>query len=230
MIDGSSSGPTATTILMNTTDRRSAIESVGITIAIDGPAGSGKSTVSKLLATRLSIGYLDTGAMYRALTWYVLENGINVEDEDAVVAAADSMRLVMSSDPTSPTFVIADTDVTEAIRHPRIALAIRHISTNLKVRAWMAAEQRRRMMEARAASSGMIAEGRDITTVVCPDADVRVLLLADQEARLCRRTLELYGDTTKEHLDEVCEQVIGCDAADATVYSVKCFISPRQTG
>lgn len=176
---------------MNTTDRRSAIESVGITIAIDGPAGSGKSTVSKLLATRLGIGYLDTGAMYRALTWYVLENGINVEDEDAVVAAADSMRLVMSSDPTSPTFVIADTDVNEAIRHPRIALAIRHISTNLKVRAWMAAEQRRRMMEARAAGSGMIAEGRDITTVVCPDADVRVLLLADQEARLRRRTLEL---------------------------------------
>ena len=193
---------------MNTTDRRSAIESVGITIAIDGPAGSGKSTVSKLLATRLGIGYLDTGAMYRALTWYVLENGINVEDEDAVVAAADSMRLVMSSDPTSPTFVIADTDVNEAIRHPRIALAIRHISTNLKVRAWMAAEQRRRMMEARAAGSGMIAEGRDITTVVCPDADVRVLLLADQEARLRRRTLELYGDTTKEHLDEVREQVL----------------------
>lgn len=202
---------------MNTTDRRSAIESVGITIAIDGPAGSGKSTVSKLLATRLGIGYLDTGAMYRALTWYVLENGIDVEDEDAVVAAADSMRLVMNSDPAAPSFAIADTDVTEAIRHPRIALAIRHISTNLKVRAWMAAEQRRRMMEARGAGSGMIAEGRDITTVVCPDADVRVLLLADQEARLRRRTLELYGDTTREHLDEVREQVIGRDAADATV-------------
>ena len=87
-----------------------------------------------------------------------------------------------------------ETEVTAAIREPRIALAIKHISTNLKVRAWMASEQRRRMMEARQQGSGMIAEGRDITTVVCPDADVRILLLADQEARLRRRTLELYGD------------------------------------
>ena len=174
---------------MNDTLRQDAISHVGITIAIDGPAGSGKSTVSKELASRLGIGYLDTGAMYRALTWYVLDRGIDLEDTDAVAAAANEMLLRLQSDPADPHVWVGETEVTAAIREPRIALAIKHISTNLKVRAWMAAEQRRRMMEARQQGSGMIAEGRDITTVVCPDADVRILLLADQEARLRRRTL-----------------------------------------
>ena len=186
---------------MNDTQRRDAISRVGITIAIDGPAGSGKSTVSKALATRLGIGYLDTGAMYRALTWYCLDEGIDLEDTAAVAAAADRMPLRLVSDPSEP----------------RIALAIKHISTTLDVRAWMATEQRRRMMEAREQGSGMIAEGRDITTVVCPDADVRVLLLADQEARLRRRTLELYGDATEEHMEIVRAQVEGRDKADSQV-------------
>ncbi|MDU5762624.1 MAG: (d)CMP kinase, partial [Schaalia odontolytica] len=84
---------------MNDTQRRDAISRVGITIAIDGPAGSGKSTVSKALATRLGIGYLDTGAMYRALTWYCLDEGIDLEDTAAVAAAADRMPLRLVSDP-----------------------------------------------------------------------------------------------------------------------------------
>ena len=149
---------------MNDTLRQDAISHVGITIAIDGPAGSGKSTVSKELASRLGIGYLDTGAMYRALTWYVLDRGIDLEDTDAVAAAANEMLLRLQSDPADPHVWVGETEVTAAIREPRIALAIKHISTNLKVRAWMAAEQRRRMMEARQQGSGMIAEGRDITT------------------------------------------------------------------
>ena len=202
---------------MNDTLRQDAISRVGITIAIDGPAGSGKSTVSKELALRLGIGYLDTGAMYRALTWYVLDRGIDLEDTDAVAAAAHEMVLCLQSDPTDPHVWVGETEVTAAIREPRIALAIKHISTNLKVRAWMASEQRRRMMEARQQGSGMIAEGRDITTVVCPDADVRILLLADQEARLRRRTLELYGDATEEHMEIVRAQVEGRDKADSQV-------------
>ena len=200
---------------MNDSMRQDAISRVGITIAIDGPAGSGKSTVSKELASRLGIGYLDTGAMYRALTWYALDRGM--EDTDAVAAAADEMVLRLQSDPSDPHVWVGDTEVTQAIREPRIALEIKHISTNLTVRAWMAAEQRRRMMEARAQGSGMIAEGRDITTVVCPDADVRILLLADQEARLRRRTLELYGDATEEHMEIVRAQVEGRDKADSAV-------------
>lgn len=148
--------------------RRDAISHVGITIAIDGPAGSGKSTISKALASRLGIGYLDTGAMYRALTWYALDREIDLDDQERVRALADEMPLIMDSDPVSPVFHVGATDVTAAIREPRIALAIPKVSTNLPVRKWMASEQRRRMMEARANGSGMIAEGRDITTVVCP--------------------------------------------------------------
>ena len=162
-------------------------------------------------------GYLDTGAMYRALTWYILDRGIDLEDTDAVAAAATEMVLRLHSDPSDPHVWVGQTEVTEQIREPRIALAIKNVSTNLKVRAWMATEQRRRMMEARQEGSGMIAEGRDITTVVCPDADVRVLLLADQEARLRRRTLELYGDATREHMETVREQVEGRDKADSAV-------------
>lgn len=202
---------------MNDSMRRDAISRVGITIAIDGPAGSGKSTVSKALATRLGIGYLDTGAMYRALTWYCLDRGIDLADGEAVAAAADEMPLRLVSDPADPHVWVGDREVTQDIRDPRIALEIKHISTNLAVRAWMATEQRRRMMEAREKGSGMIAEGRDITTVVCPDADVRILLLADQAARLRRRTLELYGDATDEHMEIVRAQVEGRDKADSAV-------------
>ena len=147
----------------------------------------------------------------------MLDRGIDLEDTDAVAAAANEMLLRLQSDPADPHVWVGETEVTAAIREPRIALAIKHISTNLKVRAWMAAEQRRRMMEARQQGSGMIAEGRDITTVVCPDADVRILLLADQEARLRRRTLELYGDATEEHMEIVRAQVEGRDKADSAV-------------
>ena len=127
------------------------------------------------------------------------------------------MPLRLVSDPADPHVWVGDREVTQDIRDPRIALEIKHVSTNLAVRAWMATEQRCRMMEAREKGSGMIAEGRDITTVVCPDADVRILLLADQEARLRRRTLELYGDATDEHMEIVRAQVEGRDKADSAV-------------
>lgn len=205
--------------------RRDAIGHVGITIAIDGPAGSGKSTISKALASRLGIGYLDTGAMYRALTWYALDCEIDLDDQERVRALADEMPLFMDSDPVSPVFHVGAMDVTAAIREPRIALAIPKVSTNLSVRKWMASEQRRRMMEARANGSGMIAEGRDITTVVCPDADVRVLLLADEEERLRRRTLELHGKVTDELLESVRDQVGKRDAADSKVSE---FMTPAE--
>lgn len=210
---------------MNDEERREAISRIGITIAIDGPAGSGKSTISKLLARRLGIGYLDTGAMYRALTWYALEKGLDLDDHEAIAAAAERLPLVMNPDPLSPSYFAGDEEITSAIREPRIALAIPKVSTNLLVRAWMAVEQRRRMMEARASGSGMIAEGRDITTVVCPDADVRVLLLADEEERLRRRTIELHGRATPELMDRVREQITKRDRADATVSE---FMTPAE--
>jgi len=203
--------------------RRDRIRRVGIVIGIDGPAGSGKSTVSRRLATELGIGYLDTGAMYRSLTWFALDQGLDLADQQAVAAAAERMPLTMDSDPLTPRYVVGDTDVTTAIRDRRIAESVTAVSTNLGVRQWMARDQRRRMLEARDSGSGMVAEGRDITTVVCPDADVRVLLLADSEARLARRTLELYGDTTQDHLEATRRQVEDRDAADSTVSQ---FLTP----
>ena len=202
---------------MDDARRRDLISKVGLTVGIDGPAGSGKSTVSKRLARYLGIGYLDTGAMYRALTWYALDQGISLDDEDAVAAAADHMPLVMDSHPLAPHYLVGDVEVTDAIRQPRIAEAIMAVSTNLAVRRWMAREQRKRMEEAGRGGSGMVAEGRDITTVVYPDADVRVLLLANPEARLKRRTLELFGDSAPEHMDATRRQIDDRDAADATV-------------
>lgn len=202
---------------MDRTQRQDLITRVGTTIAIDGPAGSGKSTVSRLLAKELGIGYLDTGAMYRALTWYALDRGIDLRDHEAVAAIADEMPLRMFSDPEDPHYWVGDTEITAAIREPRVSENVMHVSTNLAVRRWMAIEQRRRMLEARNSGSGMVAEGRDITTVVCPDADVRVLLLANPQARLERRTRELYGQVTPELLEATRKQIDERDAADSTV-------------
>ena len=202
---------------MNDSMRQDAISRVGITIAIDGPAGSGKSTVSKALATRLRIGYLDTGAMYRALTWYCLDRDIDLTDNAAVAAAANEMPLRLVSDPSDPHVWVGEREITEEIREPRIALEIKHVSTNLDVRAWMAAEQRRRMMEAREEGSGMIAEGRDITTVVCPDADVLLFLRAFLVAGLLLVRLARPVDATEEHMEIVRAQVEGRDKADSAV-------------
>lgn len=202
---------------MNKQERDAAIQAVGVTIAIDGPAGSGKSTVAKRVAAELNIGYLDTGAMYRALTWYAMEKGVLLDDQAAVAALADELPLVMESDPYAPRFWVGDVDVTEALRQPRVSENVSAVATNLEVRAWMAREQRRRMLEAAAKGSGMIAEGRDITTVVFPDADVRVLLTANAEARLRRRTLELYGEVTPELLEATRGAVEDRDKKDSTV-------------
>lgn len=210
---------------MNFEQRQAAITSVGITIAIDGPAGSGKSTVSKKVAAELGIGYLDTGAMYRVLTWYAMDRGVLLDHEDAVRALADELPLVMESDPYHPRFWVGDVEVTAALREPRVSENVSAVATNLQVRAWMAVEQRRRMLEAAQQGSGMIAEGRDITTVVFPDADVRILLTANNEARLRRRTLELYGQVTPELLEDTRKQVEERDKKDSTVAE---FMTPAE--
>lgn len=189
----------------------------GILVAIDGPAGSGKSTVSKRVAQQLDIGYLDTGAMYRALTWKALEEGLDLDDHDAVREVADRLDLSMNASLTNPQVFVGGVEVTAAIRTPRIAENVAAVARNLQVRAWMAKEQHRLMLDARERGLGMVAEGRDITTVVCPEADVRVLLLANEEARLRRRTLELHGAVTEETLAATRAQIVDRDKSDATV-------------
>ncbi|HYN67797.1 MAG TPA: (d)CMP kinase [Ornithinibacter sp.] len=188
-----------------------------LTIAIDGPSGSGKSSVSKAVAGRLGVGYLDTGAMYRALTWWCLERGLDLTDPDAVAAAARDLPLEIGTDPDAPTVVVGGTDVGEAIRTTQVSTAVSVVATNLEVRAVLQQRQRDLMARIAEQTGGVVAEGRDITTVVAPDARVRVLLTASEEARLRRRSAELHGAVDAAAVEATRDQVVRRDRDDSTV-------------
>ena len=188
-----------------------------LTIAIDGPSGSGKSSVSKAVARRLGVGYLDTGAMYRALTWWCLERGLDLTDVDAVAAAARDLPLEIGTDPDAPTVVVGGTDVGEAIRTTQVSTAVSAVATNLEVRAVLQQLQRDLMARIAEQTGGVVAEGRDITTVVAPDARVRVLLTASEEARLRRRSAELHGAVDDAAVEATRDQVVRRDRDDSTV-------------
>lgn len=191
-----------------------------LVVAIDGPSGSGKSSVSREVATRLGLRYLDTGAMYRALTWWVLEQGVDPADNAQAAAVADAavtLPLEVVADPASTHLLVGDTDVSAAIREPRISAAVSAVATNLDVRATLVSRQQALVREAKAAGAGIVVEGRDITTVVAPDADVRVLLTASQAARLARRALEVHGTDDVQAIEATRDHVVGRDAQDATV-------------
>lgn len=188
-----------------------------LTIAIDGPSGSGKSSVSRAVARELGVGYLDTGAMYRALTWWCLERGLDLTDTDAVAAAARDLPLVVGTDPDAPTVSVDGTDVSAAIRTTRVSTSVSAVATNLEVRAELQQRQRDLMAQIAHDTGGVVAEGRDITTVVAPDASVRVLLTASEEARLRRRSAELHGATDAAAVEATRDQVVRRDRDDSTV-------------
>ncbi|GAA3075178.1 MULTISPECIES: (d)CMP kinase [Actinomycetes] len=178
-------------------------------IAVDGPSGSGKSSVCRAAARRLGAAYLDTGAMYRAATWYCLDRGVDLDDEAAVAVAVEELPLTISTDPEHQTVTVGECDVTESIREARISESVSEISTNRAARALLVAAQRRIIDQA----GVVVAEGRDITTVVAPDAQVRVLLTASAEVRLARRGLQMGGGQPAEALQR---QVLARDARDST--------------
>jgi CMP/dCMP kinase len=188
-----------------------------LTIAIDGPSGSGKSSVSRAVAGRLGVGYLDTGAMYRALTWWCLDRGIDLTDADAVAAAARDLPLELGTDPAAPTVSVAGTDLGAAIRTTEVSTAVSAVATNLEVRAVLQQLQRDLMARIAEQTGGVVAEGRDITTVVAPDARVRVLLTASEEARLRRRSAELHGTADTAAVEATRDQVVRRDRDDSTV-------------
>jgi cytidylate kinase len=185
-----------------------------LVVAIDGPSGSGKSTVSRRVAERLGLAYLDTGAIYRALTWWCLERGVALDDHAGVVQAARELPLDMGTDPADPTVRVDGHDVAVAIREPRISAAVSTVATNLDVRAVLRDTQRHLMEDG---VRGVVAEGRDITTVIAPDADVRILLTADSDARLARRAAELHGRADADALAATRDQVVRRDRDDSTV-------------
>ena len=183
-----------------------------LVIAIDGPSGSGKSTVARAVAQRLGLNYLDTGAMYRALTWWALQQGIDLTDADAVAEAARAVLLQIGTDPAAPSIAVDGTDVGAAIRETRISEAVSAVATNLAVRAEMVRRQQQLI-----STGGWVAEGRDITTVVAPEAPVRVLLLAREAERLARRARDVHGEADEAALAATHDQVVRRDAQDSTV-------------
>ncbi|MGO4191671.1 (d)CMP kinase [Arthrobacter sp. YAF17] len=182
-----------------------------LVVAIDGPSGSGKSSVSKEVARRLRLAYLDTGAMYRALTWYCLDSGTDLEDAAAVEAAAENLPLEISTSPAEEYVRVGGTDVTLAIREPSISAAVSAVATTLGARTELIRRQRVLIEKHH---RRMVVEGRDITTVVAPHAEVRMLLTASEEARLRRRGIQLGGSQNAEQL---AAQVTQRDAKDSTV-------------
>jgi cytidylate kinase len=197
-------------------------------IAIDGPAGSGKSTVARALAQRLGWAFMDTGAMYRAVTVAALDAGLDPADTSAVAALADTLTIT-----TRPRVTVNGRDVEDEIRTDRVNVAVSLVAANADVRASMVRRQRQ---WARDEPVGTVVEGRDITTVVFPNAPVKVYLTASAEERARRRGDEsaqsvarrdaadtsrdasplrqahdaLVVDTTGREVDDVVEEIIEC--------------------
>jgi CMP/dCMP kinase len=166
-------------------------------VAVDGPSGSGKSTVSRRLATALRGVYLDTGAMYRAVTWAVLQAGADLQDPDAVTKIALETELSIGTDPAVPHFLTNGIDVDAAIRGPEVTAAVSAVAAVPAVRRHLVALQR----EIIAAHDRIVVEGRDIASVVAPDADLKVYLTASAAARAQRRSAEDATDVRATEAD-----------------------------
>jgi CMP/dCMP kinase len=189
----------------------------GFVVAVDGPSGSGKSSVSKQVARTLGYGFLDTGAMYRALTWWCLQQGVDLTDPEAITIAAQGFPLTIGTDPDAPTVEVDGTDVSSAIRETRISTNVSAVAAVVPVREILRVLQRQLISDAGRARGGVVAEGRDITTVVAPDAPVRILLTASEEARLARRSHELHGAVDAAAVAATRSQVVDRDKADSAV-------------
>ncbi len=159
-----------------------------VIVAIDGPSGTGKSSTSKAVAAKLGLNYLDTGAQYRAMTWWMLTNGIDVGDPAAVAAAAARPEIVSGTDPAAPAITADGADAAAPIRTQEVTAAVSAVSAVPEVRARITALQRTIAAEA---AGGIVVEGRDIGTTVLPDADLKIFLTASPEARAARRSGEL---------------------------------------
>ncbi|MCU1409356.1 MAG: Cytidylate kinase [Rhodoglobus sp.] len=161
------------------------------TVAIDGPAGSGKSSVSKAAARVLGFGYLDTGAAYRALAWHCLEAGVDTLDPSDIAEELPRFEYTIGTDPDNYFVRVGADVITEDIREPRVTHIVSAVARVPEVRSYLV--DLFRSIIAASERPGIIVEGRDITTVVAPDAPVRILLTASEEARMGRRSAELTG-------------------------------------
>jgi CMP/dCMP kinase len=160
-----------------------------VVVAIDGPSGSGKSSTSRGVAAKLGLRYLDTGAMFRAMTWFMLREGVDVSDPRAVAGRVNSPLIESGTDPNHPTISVDGVDVASAIREQAVTNAVSPVSAVPEVRARLLELQRAQISE-----GGIVVEGRDIGSVVWPQAEVKVYLTADPAERARRRAAELGTD------------------------------------
>lgn len=209
-----------------------------VVVAVDGTSGSGKSSTCRGVAARLGLRYLDTGAQFRAMTWWMLREGVDIHDPEAVAAVAGKPTIESGTDPLAPTIEVDDVDVSAEIRTDEVTRSVSPVSTVPAVRARLLELQREIIGD-----GGIVVEGRDIGSVVWPQADVKLYLTADADARALRRAAEEGGsdvgvtvqvlqerdridsgrataplvmadgavhiDTTPYSLEEVIEQVVG---------------------
>jgi cytidylate kinase len=180
-----------------------------VIVAIDGPSGTGKSSTSKAVAAQLGLSYLDTGAQYRAITWWMVNNGIDLTDPTAIAAVAGKAEIVSGTYPSDPTIAVDGVDVAGPIRTTEVTSKVSAVSAVPEVRARITELQR---SIAASAEQGIVVEGRDIGTTVLPDADLKIFLTASPEARAARRSGELKGADVKATQ----EALIKRDAADSS--------------
>lgn len=182
-----------------------------VIVAIDGPSGTGKSSTSKAVAAKLGLRYLDTGAQYRAITWWMITNGVDTDDPQAVALAAGKPSIVSGTDPHAPTITVDGVDAAAPIRTREVTAKVSAVSAVPEVRTLITALQRSIAAEE---TGGIVVEGRDIGTTVLPDADLKVFLTASAEARAARRSGELRGQEAAG-LAATREALIKRDAADS---------------
>jgi cytidylate kinase len=183
----------------------------GLVVAMDGPSGSGKSSASRGVARALGLRYLDTGAMYRAVTWWMLQQKVDLADPQAIAARSGEPSLIMSTDPDAPGVSVDGVDVNGPIRGPEVTGAVSAVSAVPEVRRRLVTLQQEIIAESLPAG-GIVVEGRDIGTVVAPDAPVKVYLTASADARAQRRTAELTGTTVETQKAEMARR----DTLDST--------------
>ena len=180
-----------------------------IAVAVDGPAGAGKSSISKIVAKKLGYLYIDPGAMYRSVTWAVLHNHIDVNNQKAVEALLPELDLTMEASDDSCKVFIAGQDVTDFIRTPQVNNAVSIVASYKGVRQYLV-ERQRLMAEA----GGVILDGRDIGSVVLPNAELKIYLTASVEARAMRRYLEVKGTVNEQPLEDIKDSVMQRDDMD----------------
>ena len=180
-----------------------------ITIAIDGPAGAGKSSISKVVANELGYLYIDTGAMYRGVTWAVLDSHVDVKNQNDVEALLPTLDLTLEPTASACKVFVKGQDVTDLIRQQQINENVSTIASYKGVREYLVERQ-----QAMAAIGGVILDGRDIGSVVLPDAELKIYLTASVDARAKRRWLEVQGTSNEQSLEDIKKNVESRDAMD----------------